>query len=275
MDDTLPIRQNAYHALGVAMPDQDDDELASNLAAMAGQVLLELRSSWEGEATKDLGTQGDAAAHRALVSALSAARPADAVLSEEAADDEARLTAERVWIIDPLDGTREFAEPGRLDWAVHVALVAHGHLAAGAVALPAQGITLSTSAPPVLTHPAKGPIRMLVSRTRPPEVAIDVARELDGELIPMGSAGAKAMGVVRGQGDAYLHAGGQYEWDSAAPVAVATAAGLHASRLDGAPLRYNQPDPWLPDLLICRAELAPTLISLARAAAERRDNASG
>lgn len=255
---------------GDTLPNVDDARLASHLADVAGQVLLDLRYSWKAGASKELGTRGDAASHRALVAALGAARPGDAVLSEEAADDESRLTADRVWIIDPLDGTREFAEEGRSDWAVHVALVVAGELAAGAVALPAQRITLSTTPPPVLAESAPGTIRMLVSRTRPPAVAVEVARELDAELVPMGSAGAKAMAVVLGNGDIYMHAGGQYEWDSAAPVAVALAAGLHASRLDGSRMRYNQADPWLPDLLICRAELAPELIALARAAAARQ-----
>ena len=250
------------------MTHHDDGEMACRLADEAGRVLLELRSSLNGEESKELGTAADAASHRALVGALARLCPGDAVLSEEAVDDPARLTARRVWIIDPLDGTREFTETGRVDWAVHVALVADGELVAGAVALPAQGITLTTSAPPALLPARSGAVRMLVSRTRPPAAATAVARELDAELVPMGSAGAKAMAVVLGEGDVYLHAGGQYEWDSAAPVAVARAAGLHTSRLDGSPLRYNQPDPWLPDLVICRSELAEHVIALAGAAAD-------
>jgi 3'(2'), 5'-bisphosphate nucleotidase len=172
------------------------------------------------------------------------------VLSEEAPDDLGRLTADRVWIIDPLDGSREYAEPGRSDWAVHVALWERGDLTAGAVALPA--FEPGPPRPP-------GRARIVVSRTRPPDIAAQVADSINAVLVPMGSAGAKAMAVVRGEADAYLHAGGMHEWDSAAPVFVARAAGLHASRLDGRPLRYNQPDPWLPDLLICRPELAGVL----------------
>jgi 3'(2'), 5'-bisphosphate nucleotidase len=245
---------------------ETDHDLAFRLAEEAGHALLELRSAPVADDPKALGKAGDAASHQVLVRALAQARPDDAVLSEEADDDQARLTARRVWIIDPLDGTREYTESGRADWAVHVALVADGDLIAGAVALPAQRVTLTTGTAPALKPPTPGIIRMLVSRTRPPPVALGVARELNAELVPMGSAGAKAMAVVLGAGDVYLHAGGQYEWDSAAPVAVASAAGLHVSRLDGSPLQYNQPNPWLPDLLICRPELAVQVIALARTA---------
>jgi 3'(2'), 5'-bisphosphate nucleotidase len=192
-------------------------------------------------------------------------RPADAVLSEEGADDLARLAAERVWIVDPLDGTREFGEAGRADWAVHVALWERGELTAGAVALPAQGNVLSTAAPPVSDGRAaaggSGPIRLLVSRSRPPEFVQRLAEHLGAELVPMGSAGAKAAAVITGQADAYVHSGGQYEWDSAAPVAVARAAGLHTSRIDGSPLVYNQADPSVPDILISPATLAPVLLA--------------
>jgi 3'(2'), 5'-bisphosphate nucleotidase len=189
--------------------------------------------------------------------------PDDAVLSEESADDPARLTARRVWIVDPLDGTREYTESGRVDWAVHVALwVRDEGLRAGAVALPAQSRVCSTGAPPAALAAAHAPPRVVVSRSRPPEVADRVALALGAELVPLGSAGAKAIAVVIGDADAYVHAGGQYEWDSAAPAAVAHAAGLHVSRLDGAPLEYNQPNPWLPDLLICRRELAAAVLAV-------------
>ncbi|MDQ6796709.1 MAG: 3'(2'),5'-bisphosphate nucleotidase CysQ [Actinomycetota bacterium] len=210
---------------------------------------------------KELGAAGDRAAHAAIVAALSEAFPDDAILSEEAADDQARLVAERVWIIDPLDGTREFSEAGRVDWAVHVALVVGGDLVAGAVALPALGVTFATGSPPRMAPSRMGPPRMVVSRTRPPPLAVHVATALGAETVALGSAGAKAMAVVRGDAEIYLHAGGQYEWDSAAPVAVANAVGLHTSRADGSPLRYNQPNPWLPDLLICRPELAADVIA--------------
>jgi 3'(2'), 5'-bisphosphate nucleotidase len=189
--------------------------------------------------------------------------PEDAVLSEEGVDDPVRLGAARVWIVDPLDGTREFGEPPRTDWAVHVALVIRGGPVAGAVALPARGLVLSTASPPRLP-PAVERARVVVSRTRPPASAQQLVNALHAELVPMGSAGAKAMAVVLGDADIYAHSGGQYEWDSAAPVAVAASAGLHVSRLDGSPLRYNQRDAWLPDLLICRPELAqPVLAALA------------
>jgi 3'(2'), 5'-bisphosphate nucleotidase len=192
--------------------------------------------------------------------ALADARPADAVLSEEGADDQRRLQAERVWIVDPLDGTREFSEPGRPDWAVHVALWEDGELAAGAVALPAQGLTLATPdvAPPPVTP---GAARIVVSRTRPPAIALRVREQLDGALVEMGSAGAKVAAVVQGLADVYVHAGGQHEWDSAAPVAVARAAGLHTSRIDGSALVYNQADSVLPDLLVCRPEYADAVLA--------------
>jgi 3'(2'), 5'-bisphosphate nucleotidase len=165
-----------------------------------------------------------------------------------------------VWIVDPLDGTREFCETGRTDWAVHVALTIAGEAVAGAVALPARGLTLTTDPPPPARPTHDEEIRILVSRTRPPYQAQLVQEALGGRLVPMGSAGAKSMAVVLGDADIYAHAGGQYEWDNAAPAAVATAAGLHVSRLDGSPLRYNQPDPWLPDLLICRPDLAERVL---------------
>jgi len=240
-----------------------DAALAAAAAEHGGEVLLQVRSSSGGQTPKALGEAGDRMAHAAIVAALSEARPTDTILSEEAADDQARLAAERVWIIDPLDGTREFSEAGRADWAVHVALVVGGDLVAGAVALPALGVTFDTGSPPTMAAVHDGPPRMVVSRTRPPPLAVDVATALGAETVPLGSAGAKAMAVVRGDAEIYLHAGGQYEWDSAAPVAVANAVGLHTSRVDGSPLRYNQPSPWLPDLLICRPELAAEVIAAA------------
>jgi 3'(2'), 5'-bisphosphate nucleotidase len=190
------------------------------------------------------------------------------VLSEEGADDPARLSAARVWIVDPLDGTREYGEPGRTDWAVHVALWERGELTAGAVALPAQDRVLSTvdllsTGDPVtaIAQDRHEPVRLLVSRSRPPEFVQELAERLGAELVPMGSAGAKAAAVIDGQADAYVHSGGQYEWDSAAPVAVARAAGLHASRIDGSSLRYNQAHPSVPDILISTAGLAPSLLA--------------
>ena len=237
----------------------NDHELAAALATEAGRLLLGVRSELAGADAQERRSQGDKRSHDYLLAALAAARPDDAVLSEEGTDDPVRLSAERVWIVDPLDGTREFAEPGREDWAVHVALWCDGELVAGAVALPAQGVTLAT---PVVIAPTERPgaPRVVVSRTRPPAVAQRVRERLDGTLVELGSAGAKVAAVVQGHADVYVHAGGQYEWDSAAPVAVARAAGLHASRIDGAPLVYNRPEPLLPDLLVCPKNLADRVL---------------
>ncbi len=229
-----------------------DARLAAEIAQEAGRLLLAIRA--EGRETDPaLGKRGDAEANRLILARLAADRPGDAVLSEESVDDPARCAASRVWIIDPLDGTREYAE-GRGDWAVHVALAIDGQPAVGAVALPVSGELFATDpAPP--TPAAGAQLRFTVSRTRPPAVAVRAAEALGATLVPIGSAGAKAMAVVRGDVDAYLHTGGQHQWDSCAPVAVALAAGLHASRIDGTPLVYNAADSYLPDLLICRQEL--------------------
>ena len=254
-DETGPGRQEP-----AGDPDgADDATLARDLATGAGQLLLALQRDWDGDAA-GLRDAGDRRSHELLVGELSRRRPDDAVLSEEGRDDPARLRARRVWIVDPLDGTREFGET-RDDWAVHVALWADGDLAAGAVALPGPGLTLSTGEPPVVPPPG-GALRMVVSRTRAPAWAAPLADALGARLVPMGSAGAKICAVVRGEADLYVHAGGMYEWDSAAPVAVARAAGLHTSRIDGSLLRYNQPEPWQPDLLVCRPELAGRVLQL-------------
>jgi 3'(2'), 5'-bisphosphate nucleotidase len=240
-------------------PDAADDHvLAARLAAEAGELLVDLRArlSADGLDGKPLGAEGDRAAHELLMNRLASARPGDAVLSEEGVADPARLDAERVWIVDPLDGTREFSEVGRLDWAVHVALAIGGAPACGAVALPALAVTYSTASPPTpVADSLPASPRIIVSRTRPPAIAADLADRLGGVLVEMGSAGAKAMAIVRGEADIYVHAGGQYQWDSCAPAAVALAAGLHCSRLDGSPMRYGQRDPFLPDLLICTASV--------------------
>ena len=238
-----------------------DHELAALLASEAGRLLLDVRTEFTGAAAEDRKAAGDKRSHDFLMAALAAERPGDAVLSEEGVDDPVRLSAQRVWIVDPLDGTREFSELDRTDWAVHVALWEAGELVAGAVALPAQDITLATpsvAAPP----PAPAVPRIVVSRTRPPAVALAVKEALGGELVEMGSAGAKVASVVQGLSDVYVHAGGQYEWDSAAPVAVARAAGLHTSRIDGSPLIYNQRDSKLPDLIVCRPELAEAVLAV-------------
>lgn len=245
----------------------DDALLATAIAAEAGKLLLAIRA--EGRETgKALGDRGDREANALILDRLRTARPDAFVLSEESADDKLRCAAAQTWIVDPLDGTREYAE-GRDDWAVHVALAVGGRAEAGAVALPSLGITLSSSPAPVVP-PAPARPRMVVSRTRPAPQALAVAEAIDAELIPMGSAGAKAMAVVLGQADIYLHAGGQYEWDSCAPVAVALAAGLHASRIDGSPLYYNCLDTWLPDLLICRRDDAARILPIVAGLASDR-----
>jgi len=240
-----------------------DHVLAADLATRAGELLLAIREELAGASADERKAAGDKRSHDFLMAELTAARPDDIVLSEEGADNPARLRAERVWIVDPLDGTREFSEPGRADWAVHVALWQAGELIAGAVALPAQGQTLAT--PDVVAPaPHDGPPRVVVSRTRPPAVALQVRDALDGVLVEMGSAGAKVAAVVQGRADVYVHAGGQYEWDSAAPVAVARAAGLHTSRIDGSALLYNQRDTLLPDLIVCRPEHADEVLAVTR-----------
>jgi len=242
-----------------------DHLLAAELATETGQLLLAVRAELEGADAADLKAEGDRRAHQLLMTRLAERAPGDAILSEEGTAEEGRsgtgrLAAARVWIVDPLDGTREFSEPPRADWAVHVALVIGGVPVAGAVALPAQNITLGTSpAAPMPPDPPARP-RVIVSRTRPPAIALAVAEALGAELVEMGSAGAKVAAVVLGAADVYPHAGGQYEWDSAAPVAVAAAAGLHASRLDGSPLRYNNADPYLPDLLVCHPSLLDAVL---------------
>jgi 3'(2'), 5'-bisphosphate nucleotidase len=236
-------------------PTADDHVLARRVVAEAGDLLLELRAR-TGLHPETMRADGDWQAHKLIVELLKRERPDDAVLSEEGADNPIRVGYERVWIVDPLDGTREFGEPGRVDWAVHCALAINGVITAGAVALPAQGMVLATDEPPTVPANGERPMRVVTSRTRRPYASVLIADELRAELVPMGSAGAKAMAVVKGEVDVYAHAGGMYEWDSAAPVAVAQAAGLHCSRLDGAALRYNERDPWLPDVLICRPELA-------------------
>ena len=243
--------------------EESDVRLAVRLATEAGRMLLALQKNGD-LAGKALGAEGDRIANAFLVKSLRELRPQDALLSEEEADDKGRLSARRVWIIDPLDGTREYGE-GRTDWAVHVALAIDGVATVGAVALPGLDATLSSGAPIKLPPPNK-PLRMVVSRTRPASEAVEVAKLIGADLVPMGSAGAKAMAVVRGEADIYLHTGGQHEWDNCAPVAVAEAAGLHVSRVDGSPMRYNNADTSLPDLLICRPELADIAL---RAVAEK------
>lgn len=254
------------------MPPVADGAFARWLAAQVGELLCELRVDLDHADPDSLREAGDKHAHNLITTALARWRPGDAVLSEEGVrDDPARLEAERVWIVDPLDGTREYGEPGRTDWAVHIALWARTTaapcgLAAAAVALPAQGRVIGTDEPP--TYPpmsaaaaAGGRLRLAASRSRPPVFLTDLAERVAADLVPMGSAGVKIAAVIAGDVDGYVHAGGQYEWDSAAPVAVALATGLHASRIDGSPLTYNHQDPLLPDVVVCRKDLAPRLLA--------------
>jgi 3'(2'), 5'-bisphosphate nucleotidase len=244
----------------------DDHALARDLAGQAGARLLELRA--QGGDPDVLRKAGDRLSHEFLVAALAARRPGDVVLSEEGADNPARLGARRVWIVDPLDGTREFGEPGRTDWAVHVALWESDadDLTAGAVALPAQDRVLSTAEPPppLAADEAPAKIRIVVSRSRPPRFVRNISELIDAELVPLGSAGAKVAAVIGGEVDAYVHGGGFYEWDTAAPVAVARAAGFHASRIDGSALAYNQADLLMPDILVCRPAVAGVLLQAIR-----------
>ena len=243
----------------------NDHDLAAKLATQAGELLLAVRAELADVEPTVRKDEGDRRRHEFRMHELAAARPNDAIVSEEGKDDHARLAADRVWIVDPLDGTREFGEIPRTDWAVHVALVEAGQPTAGAVALPGLGTTLQTGGALTLPAAHAGAARVIASRSRPGPAAEAVADAIDGEMIFMGSAGAKAMAVVRGEADIYAHTGGQYEWDSCAPVAVALAAGLHASRIDGAALIYNNADPYLPDLLICRPEFAEAAIAAVQA----------
>ncbi len=241
----------------------DDHTIAAEAAAAAGRLLLELRDgATAGSSGRGLGDHGDRRANRLILDLLASSCPDDAVLSEEAVDSTARLSIERVWVVDPLDGSREFSEH-RDDWAVHVALAVGGVLAAGAVALPARDLVLHTRPTAAWERPAPdgGQLKMVVSRSRPHPVTSRISDAIGAVLVPLGSAGAKAMAVVLGEADIYAHAGGMYEWDNAAPAAVAASVGLWVSRLDGRPLRYNRADPWSPDVLICRPELAAAALA--------------
>ena len=251
------------------MSDLDDHQLAAQLAESAGRMLVSLRDElWSRRAPSwQVMDAGDAAAQKVLLAGLTEHRPTDMILSEEAHDDHRRVGADRVWIIDPLDGTNEYGEPGRGDWAVHVALWEQDRLTAGAVALPAMGMVFTTDPAPVVPPSTRANPRLATSRYRAPYSAVVIANALGCDALRIGSAGAKAMAVVLGEADIYVHDSGMYQWDSAAPAAVALAAGLHVSRVDGSPIVYNRADPWLPDVLICRAELADDVLG-----ALQRDN---
>jgi 3'(2'), 5'-bisphosphate nucleotidase len=237
---------------------ESDQQLASRVATEAGALLVVLRDELDARGTHywDMKDEGDVAGHRFIVDALRLARPDDVILSEEGFDDRRRLAADRVWIVDPIDGTSEFAEPPRWDWAVHIALWERGELTAAAVAMPSLGRTFAADPPEVLPPYERDQPILVTSRNRNTYAAVMVARSLDCRVGRLGSAGAKTMAVVMGEADVYVHDGGMYQWDTAAPAAVAAAAGLHVSRIDGSPLVYNQPDLWLPDFLVCRREIA-------------------
>ena len=244
---------------------ETDQQLASRVATEAGAMLVELRDELVAEGIHywDLKDEGDVAGHRYIMSALTAARPDDVILSEEAADNRRRLSAERVWIIDPIDGTNEFAEHPRHDWAIHIALWEAGELTAASVALPTLGVTFDASPAAIVPPSTRARPLLVTSRSRNPYCAVMVANALGCDVARLGSAGAKAMAIVMGEADIYVHDGGMYQWDSAAPSAVAKAAGLHVSRIDGSPLEYNKESLWLPDFLVCRSELAePALKAL-------------
>nr|WP_314465636.1 3'(2'),5'-bisphosphate nucleotidase CysQ [uncultured Novosphingobium sp.] len=240
----------------------NDGDLAAHLAEVAGKILLDVRASglFSG---KSLGKAGDQTANQFLCHALREQRPEDGLLSEEEKDNAERLAKERVWIVDPVDGTREYGEE-RADWAVHIGMAVDGEPVLGAVALPGAGVVLRSDQPGEVP-PAPERLRMVVSRTRPAKEATGVAEAIGAELVPMGSAGAKAMAILRGEADIYLHSGGQYEWDSCAPAAVAQGWGLHVSRIDGSPLVYNREDVYMPDLLICRKEHAEMVLEKVKA----------
>ncbi len=241
---------------------ETDAELATRLAIEAGQLLVEVRANLteRGAAAWQLMDSGDLASHRFIVDELALCRPDDAVLSEEGLEDPRRFTADRVWIVDPLDGTNEYGERGRTDWAVHIALWSSAGFVAGAVSLPALNLVFATDPAPTLVAPTRDRPRLITSRNRNPYAAVIVANALAADAVRLGSAGAKAMAVVLGDADIYVHDGGMYQWDSAAPAAVALAAGLHVSRIDGSPMVFNARDPWLPDLLICRREYADAVL---------------
>jgi len=246
---------------------ESDAGLAARLAVEAGHLLVAIREELTGNGASpwQVMDTGDLASHQFIAAALADARPDDAVLSEEGLEDPRRFGADRVWIVDPLDGTSEFGEHGRQDWAVHIALWTSDHLAAGAVSLPALDLVFCTDPAPVVPESDRTRPRLVTSRSRNPAVAVVVANALDADAVRLGSAGAKAMAVVTGHADIYVHDGGMYQWDSAAPAAVALAAGLHVSRIDGSPMMFNERDPWLPDLLICRQEFAEPALEALRA----------
>ena len=248
--------------MGATTETETDNELATRLAVEAGQLLVGVRAELFGRGAPSWQVMdtGDLASHRFLLKALTEARPDDAVLSEEGVEDPRRFTADRVWIVDPLDGTNEFGEHGRSDWAVHVALWERDRFAAGSVSLPAHDLVFSTDPAPLLPTPERTRPRLITSRNRNPYTAVVVANALGCDAVRLGSAGAKAMAIVVGEADIYVHEGGMYQWDSAAPAAVALAAGLHVSRIDGSPMVFNERDPWLPDFLVCRKEFAEPVL---------------
>lgn len=255
----------------------EDAELARTVAQGAGQLLLELRESYgeiepdDKERANALRKEGDRASHEYIAAALSAARPDDAVLSEEGADSDVRLSASRVWIVDPLDGTYEYGQ-NRADFAVHIVLwntEGQARLEAGVVDLPAQGLTRSVLDldPQLGELPTNRPIRIVASRSRPPATLAQTVHHLSGslseagithegvEVVDVGSVGAKVNEILSGRAEAYIHDTGFYEWDVAAPLNVAHHYGLHAEHIDGQPVVFNQMPPYVNNLVVARADL--------------------
>jgi len=239
----------------------DDHQLAGLAAQVTGEVLAELRREAfrDGWMIWEVRDEGDRRAHDRLVEELGSARPDDVVLSEEGVDDARRLDAERVWIVDPLDGTVDYSSPYSDDYAVHVALVVNGVPTAAAVSLPALGRLYGTATSPRPADPLRDRPVVIASRAQA-HWGQALAEELGGDAVTAGSAGVKAMAVVAGEADVYIHPTGLYEWDVCAPAAVARAAGLFVSGIDGSELEFNRARPVVPGLVVCRPELASAVL---------------
>lgn len=260
----------------------NDSELSRDVAIEAGRLLLDLRATYGDLDPADVDTanrlrkEADRASHLLIADRISAARPDDVILSEEGKDDPARLVADRVWIVDPLDGTFEFGQ-GRSDFAVHIVLWVRdalsptgARLVASTVELPAQGLTRTDIDTPDVSFalPTDRPIRIVASRSRAPKWLPDAVAVLadrmgrEVEVIDVGSVGAKVNEILCGRADAYVHDTGFYEWDVAAPYAVAHRYGLHASHVGGEPIRFNQDPPYVTSLLVSIPTLLDDLTSV-------------
>ena len=259
---------------------EDDHLLAANLAESAGRMLVDCRSGAAGQLLggSSLAHEGDQRAHLHLLTRLQEARPDDAVLSEEGADDAQRLDSSRLWVIDPLDGSRDYGF-GNDEWAVHVGLVEDGKIVAGAVALSALDLLFHTGegeGPACAVdenNPNRRPV-IVTARSRVNAEGMLLAHELGADVFACGSAGVKAMLVVNGTADAYVHASPLYEWDVCAPAAVAQSAGLHVSDAAGDPLVFNQARPVVNSFLVCRPELVDDILSALSSTGYFRPSAS-